>query len=142
MIDEFILQRQLIQLGNRLSNRRQHDLAAQQLTPNQSAVLLYFAKYPGKRIQDLKDFLCVTHQAAQKLVMKLRERNLIESQISNIDGRDHLLFLTAAGRKQVEQLHAHGLVAGQEFLAPLNETQKEQLAELVNLLLENHVDGR
>lgn len=142
VVDEFILQRQLIQLGNQLSNRRDRDLAVQQLTSSQSAVLLYFAQYPGRRVQDLKDFLCVTHQAAQKSVMKLRERQLLQSKVSPQDGRAHQLFLTSAGEKMAEKLRAHGLLAGQELLAPLTEKQKAQLAELVALLLKNNLDGR
>lgn len=135
MVNEFNLQRQLIKLGNQLSNRRQKDLARHDLTVNQSATLLYFADNPGNLIQDLKDYLCVSHQAAQKVVMKLRERQLLKTQISTNDNRTHPLYLTQTGERLVEQLQNNGQLAGQQVLAPLTELQKKQLTEIITLLL-------
>lgn len=122
----------MIKLGNQLSSHRQQDLLQHNLTVNQSATLLYFAKNPGKLIQDLKDYLCKS-SAAQKIVMKLRERQLLNVQLSTQDNCKHLLYLTPTGSKLVEQLRNNGQLAGQHFLAPL--TEEQQLTEIVALLL-------
>jgi DNA-binding MarR family transcriptional regulator len=135
LISEFDLQRQLIKLGNQLSSRRNADLTAHELTTSQSETLLYFANHPGYLISNLKDHLQVSHQAAQKTVMKLRQRQLLAARTSTIDARKHQLYLTAAGKQLATLLKQNGTLAGQQLLVNLTKKQKEQLAQLVALLL-------
>ncbi|WP_281165211.1 MarR family winged helix-turn-helix transcriptional regulator [Liquorilactobacillus sicerae] len=137
MIDDFCLQRQLIKLGNQLSNRRQADLLAHDLTASQSEILLYFADHPGHLVSHLKNHLRVSHQAAQKLVMKLRQRQLLMIKVDPTDARQHQIYLTKAGKLLVQELKQHGTFAGQELLAALTEQQKDQLAHLISLLLQS-----
>lgn len=136
MIDDFSLQRQLIKLGNQLSNRRQTDLMAHDLTASQSEILLYFADHPGHLVSHLKSHLQVSHQAAQKLVMKLRQRQLLMIKADPTDARQHQIYLTQTGKDLVQELKQHGTFAGQELLAVLTEQQKIQLAHLISLLLQ------
>ena len=67
--------------------------------------------------------------------MKLRQRQLLEVRPSVTDARQHQLYLTASGRQLAAKLKQNGTLAGQQLLAGLTENQKEQLAELVALLL-------
>lgn len=73
----FIIERQILRIGNKISNGRDKDLIPFDLTANQSEALLYFDNCPGRSIIDLKEHLRITHQAARNLVERMKRKELL-----------------------------------------------------------------
>ena len=128
----FLIERKIIKLGNLLISTRNKDLEDFGLTSNQSETLLFFSGHDGAMITDLKEHLKVSHQAAQKIVDRMREKHLLHIVPSKKDARAKNVYLTDDGRKLCTALKASGADVGQTLLSNLSEDEKSLLFSLLN----------
>lgn len=82
---DFTIERLILKAGNALNNIRISDLEKSRLTPAQSETILFYVDNGGKSIKDLAIHLKISHQAARKLVDKLKDKTTLESVISKKD---------------------------------------------------------
>jgi DNA-binding MarR family transcriptional regulator len=75
------------------------------------------------------------------LLDELEEAGLIERRRDPTDRRRHLVSLEAAGKKKLAQLRAISREVEQEFLAPLEPAERQQLHAIL-LQLATHHDPR
>ena len=130
-VNEFVLERLILKIGNRLSNRRKKDLAGIEVTSGQSETILFFADHPGSLITDLKDYLQISHQAARLIISRLEKRGLLESVVSPADARARQIYLTAAGKKLCAELKQGGTMVGGILLQHLSAKERQELYRLL-----------
>ena len=128
----FIIERQILRIGNKISNGRDKDLTA-----NQSEALLYFDNCPGRSIIDLKEHLRITHQAARNIVERMKRKELLYVVISEEDGRFKQVYLTEKGRTTCDDLKHLGTNVGCQLLKGLSEEEKDQLLSLLLKINDN-----
>jgi DNA-binding MarR family transcriptional regulator len=73
------------------------------------------------------------------LLDELEERNLVERRRDPIDRRRHIVQLTPAGRRGLAKLRALAGRLDDEFLAPLEADEREQLQALLLRLAALHL---
>lgn len=130
-VNEFVLERLILKIGNRLSNRRKKDLAGIEVTSGQSETILFFASHPGSLITDLKDYLQISHQAARLIISRLEKRGLLESVVSPTDARARQIYLTEAGKKLCAELKQGGTTVGGILLQHLSAKERQELYRLL-----------
>lgn len=129
---DFILQRKILKLGNKLVNTRNVDLKTHDLTPNQSETLLYFDAHPGEVIVNLKDYLEISHQAARNIIERMKLKSLLYVTVSAADARARQVYLTAKGQTICDQLKVNGTSVGHTILSQLSVSERQQLAHLLD----------
>ncbi len=133
----FIIERQILRIGNKISNGRDKDLIPFDLTANQSEALLYFDNCPGRSIIDLKEHLRITHQAARNLVERMKRKELLYVVVSEEDGRFKQVYLTEKGRTTCHDLKHLSTNVGCQLLKGLSEEEKDQLLSLLLKINDN-----
>lgn len=129
--EDFIIERCILRIGNKINNGRDKDLAKIDLTPNQSETLLFFGTNKGNTIIDLKNHLRITHQAARNTVERMKKKNLLYVVISKEDARFKHIYLTEKGKKLFYTLKAMGTTVGQQLLQGLSPEEKNILHSLL-----------
>lgn len=69
---------------------------------------------------------------------ELSDRGLVERTPDPADRRRNLVSLTGAGRRQLRKLDKLIAIVEDEVLAPLTPAQRDQLTELLTLLVDHH----
>ncbi|MER7199030.1 MarR family transcriptional regulator [Streptomyces sp. CB01635] len=69
---------------------------------------------------------------------ELAERDLVERAPDPDDQRRNIITISAKGRRQLRRLDKVLDTLHDELLAPLNPTERDQLVELLNRLLDHH----
>ena len=134
---DFIIERSILKIGNKLNNIRNDDLKKHQLTASQSETLLYFYKHPGMTVADLKLYLQVSHQAARNIVERLKERNLVFSTPSREDGRANAVFLSEEGKHLAQCLTQTGTGIATRLLDSLDDSEKSELLRMLSVISDN-----
>lgn len=129
--EDFIIERYILRIGNRINNGRNKNLAQIDLTPNQSETLLFFGTNKGKTIIDLKNHLHITHQAARNTVERMKKKDLLYVVISKEDARFKHIYLTEKGKELFNTLKAIGTTIGQQLLQGLSIKEKNILYSLL-----------
>ncbi len=133
----FNTQRKIIKIGNQLNNARDEYLRRKDLTSAQSDTLIFYYRNQGKSITDLKNHLQVTHQAARKLVEKLRAKEYLYMVSSQKDARVAEVSLTDKGLEICTRLINDGTRTATDLLKDFSTTEKEELLSLLMRIEEN-----
>jgi DNA-binding MarR family transcriptional regulator len=134
---DFKIERLLLKSGNALNNTRLDDLKKYNLTPSQSEAILYFANNDKKNIKGLAEHLKITHQAARKLVEKLKDKDIFAVEVSMDDKRSVYVVLTEKGMQLCNELRKCGTSVGELLLDGLKAEEKEQLLKYLEKIEEN-----
>ncbi len=134
---DFITQRKIIKIGSQLNNARDEYLCKMNITSAQAKTLLFYFSNQGKSITDLKDYLQVSHQAARKLVDKLRLKDYLHIVPSKKDARVAEVFLTDKGLEISKKLMNDGTFAGATLLKNFSIAEKEQLLSFLSRIEKN-----
>lgn len=134
---DFIIERQILRIGNKISNGRDKDLTAFDLTANQSETLMYFDQHAGSTIMELKDFLRISHQAARNVVERMKKKDLLYVVVSDEDARFKHVYLTEKGKTTCIALQKMGTTVGQQLLQGLSEEEKSNLLSLLSKIDRN-----
>lgn len=134
---DFIIERQILRIGNKISNGRDKDLTAFDLTANQSETLMYFDQHAGSTIMDLKDFLRISHQAARNVVERMKKKDLLYVVVSAEDARFKHIYLTEKGKTTCIALQKMGTTVGQQLLQGLSEEEKSNLLSILSKIDRN-----
>lgn len=134
---DFITERKIIKIGSLLNNVRDEYLCKKNITSAQSETLLFYFGNQGKSITDLKNHLQVSHQAARKLVDKLREKEYLYLTFSKKDARVTEVFLTDKGLEICTRLIHEGSHAGAALLQNFSKAEKEKLLSFLMQIEEN-----
>lgn len=126
---EFLIERLILRNGNLANNNRDHDLKSGNLTSAQSETILYYAEHRGDSIKALALHLSISHQAARKLVEKLREKGMLDILISKDDRRYTSIYLTADGEELHQELKNKGFSAGEKMLEGFSDGEKTVLLD-------------
>ena len=132
---EFIIERNILKIGNHLLNGRREDLKEFNLTSNQSETLLFFDRHPGAMIYDLKVHMKISHQAARNLVERMKEKDLLTVTVSDTDTRARQICLSGKGEKICSELKRKGTDVGGSLLQALSEEEKEQLSAILEKII-------
>ena len=136
MVDkEFLIERNILKIGNQLLNGRREDLKEFDITSNQSETLLFFDRHPGARIYDLKIHMKISHQAARNLVERMKEKDLLNVAVSDTDTIARKICLSEKGEKICNELKKKGSDVGGNLLQPLSEEEKEQLFVILDKII-------
>ncbi len=134
---DFTIERLILKAGNALNNIRIGDLEKSRLTPAQSETILFYAANNGKSIKDLANHLKVSHQAARKLVDKLKDKLILESVISKKDRRSMSISLTSYGQEVCAILKQRGTTVGETILSDYSDDEKKLLLEFLRRIEKN-----
>ncbi len=132
---DFIIERNILKIGNQLLNRRSEDLKEFDLTPNQSETLLFFDSHSGAMIHHLKDHMKISHQAARNIIERMKEKDLLYVEVSDTDARARRVFLSKKGEKICSRLKKKGTDAGSDLLYTLSDEEKQQLAVILEKII-------
>ena len=125
---DFSIERTILRIGNQLLSRRSDDLKLYDLTPSQSETLLFFDRYAGARVLDLKAYLKISHQAARNIVERMKEKDLLYVTVSGADARAREVYLSEKGQAICRELKKKGGDVGSNLLSALTRAEKETLA--------------
>src|SRR5437660_11491638 len=130
----FLLKR----LGHAAKERALDVFEATGLTPYHYAVLLALAEDSHETQGAIADALGYDRGQLVGLLDELEERGLVERRRDPGDRRRHLVELTTDGKRKLKELRALTKQVEDDFLAPLNEAQRDQLHALLLQLAETH----
>lgn len=134
---DFQIERLILKSGNTLNNIRIEDLKNHNLTPAQSETILFYADNAGKSIKELSEHLKITHQAAKKLIDKLKEKNILKSITSKDDKRYVSIYLTDLGHEVYNELKKKGTTTGEILLKNFSIDEKKILFEFFQRIEKN-----
>lgn len=134
---DFRLERLILKIGNTINYIRDEDLVKNNLTSAQSETILFYSDNPGKSIKELALHLKISHQAARKLVDKLKSKNILESLMSTEDKRYSKVYLTEFGAELCGLLKQKGTLTGENMLNGFSERDKTELYHLLQKIEKN-----
>jgi len=139
---DFRLERLILKIGNTINSIRDEDLVKKNLTSAQSETVLFYSYNPGKSIKELALHLKISHQAARKLVEKLKEKNILESLVAAEDKRYSKVYLTEFGEALCDLLKQKGTLTGENMLKGFSESDKVQLYHFLEKIELNMDDNK
>ena len=97
--------------------------------------MLILVKEQGPITQmELGTYMAIDKATMVRMLDIMQEKKLITRTQSKTDRRANHLEITKAGEIMLNKLNEARKVAEEEFLRPLNKTEREQLAVLINKL--------
>jgi DNA-binding MarR family transcriptional regulator len=101
------------------------------LTPPHVGLLRAIAIDPGRSQQAIADQFGMPPSRLVAFIDDLEQRNLVERRRDPGDRRVHLLHVTKAGLKMMEQLHEAGQQSEEALLGSLSGAERTQLQKLL-----------
>ena len=101
----------------------------------QNRILLMLGESDGISQRDMTTLLRLRPQSVSETLGKLVAAGLVERRQSARDKRIFNIFLTDVGRDRVTELIENRPDFAAEFLSPLTDEEKDQLAELLGKLV-------
>ena len=130
----FLLKR----LGFAAKNRSVDEYERFGLNPYHHAILALLEGSAPETQAEIADALGYDRGTLVGLLDELEERELIERHRDPDDRRRHVVRITADGKRMLARFLALAKRVEDEFLAPLDAEQREQLHELLLVLAERH----
>ena len=121
----------LAQVGAHAAARFAERISRLGVIPADVGLLRMIANQPGRSQQSLAEELGVVPSRVVALVDSLEGKGLIERQRNPQDRRNHALHLTTQGTHVMTQMRGLGSAHEDDVLAALNDTQRRQLARLL-----------
>jgi DNA-binding MarR family transcriptional regulator len=97
----------------------------------QMGLMMYLAERAPQHLQDIADGLGITAPSASVAVRRLEEGGWLQRQPDPDDKRASLISLSDKGRAVQQQMLAHTLEGAALFLSGLNETEQDELLDLL-----------
>lgn len=126
----------LTQLSRLISRRSTPELLGQTL--KELAALSYLRDYRETTQQSLVEGLCIDTNYGVLLLNDLEESGLVERRRDPTDRRRHIVSMTEAGSKALEQAEAAQQTLEDEMLGALNKEERSMLS----YLLRKSIDGQ
>ena len=130
----FLLKR----LGFAAKNRSLDEYERFGLTPYHHAILALLEGSAPETQAEIADALGYDRGTLVGLLDELEEQRLVERKRDPDDRRRHIVRITADGRRTLGKLRALARRLEDEFLAPLDGEQREQLHSLLLVLAGRH----
>jgi DNA-binding MarR family transcriptional regulator len=111
------------------------------LSPYHHAILTLLEGSAPETQAEIADALGYDRGTLVGLLDELEEQKLVERKRDPDDRRRQLVRITADGKRTLAKLRALALRLEDEFLAPLDAEQREQLHALLLVLAERHEPG-
>jgi DNA-binding MarR family transcriptional regulator len=111
------------------------------LGPYHHAILILLEESAPETQAEIADALGYDRGTLVRLLDELEERKLIERKRDPEDRRRHLVRVTAEGKRMLGRFRALARRLEDEFLAPLDAEQREQLHALLLVLAARHEPG-
>ena len=122
----------LSSLGYAVSKGFKAMLVPFELHPREFAVLRAVGVQEGQTQQALADRLQIPRSRMVSIVDELGARGFLERHPNPADRRVREIYLTAAGRKALEQTFKEAVDYEQRITAPLDPAEREQLLDLLD----------
>jgi DNA-binding MarR family transcriptional regulator len=129
-------------LGQEAMRRLRAAHAAVELSPRSFQVLGLLHDRGDMSQADVHETMDVDPSALVQLLNPLEERGLVRRRRDASDRRRHVVSLTAAGGRQLEQAATAQRAAEDELFAGLSAEQRRQLAELLLAVRDGIADER
>src|SRR6266516_4992612 len=130
----FLLKR----LGWAIKDRASESYAAAGASPSHYSVLALLDEGTCSAQSTIADALGYDRSWFVGLLDELEEAGLVERKRDPVDRRRHLVSLQPAGKKRLAQLRAISQQVEDEFFAPLDPKEREQLHALLLELAAHH----
>ena len=114
------------------------DLAGDDLTPLEFAVLRYVDEEPGLDQTGLCERLGVDRNSTSLLVNQLESKGLVARQVNGDDRRARLLYLKSAGKRLHDRVRPKTFAGSQRMLSVLKPAERELLLDLLVRLIEGN----
>lgn len=112
-------------------------MAAIGLTASQADCLRFCLEKDSGTVTELKNYLQVTHQAAQRLLRRMVEKGLVELRRSELDNRCRIFSLTVAGQKAAQQMLESRERTGGKLLKGMTDQEQQAFIRYLELAYEN-----
>lgn len=104
-------------------------------------ILIQLERQDGITQKQLAEMIDIRPQSLSELLYKLEQDGLIERRACELDKRASLVFLSPIGRARIDAIREERRRFADEFLSPLSEEEKDQLAALLGKLIDAHKDA-
>ena len=133
---DWLIGRKLFKLARAITNRNNAYLKELGITGAQAESLIFIADNQNRTINDLKDYLGISHQAAQGIAKRMMDSNLIVIQRFEKDRRQKILTPTPKGLDIRGQLRGNALTTGERLLSEVSAEEKEVFFNVLTKALE------
>ena len=129
--------RKVQKVGRLMRMGRDADLKSLGLTSNQSETLSFVSSTPGCTINDIKNYLGISHQAACALVDRMKSTGLLDTKVSKNDGRAREVVISDLGRRTLAGVEMLGINAGHRATDGIDYDEVLDLSRILDRMLEN-----
>jgi DNA-binding MarR family transcriptional regulator len=130
----FLLKR----LGFAAKDRSHNAFESTGLSAFHFAVLAVLEEDPPETQAMIADALGYDRSSIVRLLDELEERDLVVRKRDRDDRRRHVVKLTTEGRSMLRRMRSVMRRTEDEFLAPLDDSQREELHRLLAILASHH----